>query len=199
MYVDEAHGDSQTYPYQSHVNPYPPGYPASTYPQQVPNPVYAYEPPPLPPPPQPLFSRKAQASALDGIFFDRVKSYCGDVTTYHEFLKLLNLYTQDILDLTALVSRAFLFIGQEADLWKDFCHMVGWTDGRAVGDLGGRIEVVDGVRIVENVPSLDGPRRGKGDSGKGWKTYGPSYRQLPSSASYFVRICPSFTLIPLVS
>ncbi|KAL8276936.1 hypothetical protein RQP46_010664 [Phenoliferia psychrophenolica] len=165
-----------------HAGQYPPGYPVPSYPaQSVHAPPYAYEPPPLPPPPQPLLAPKPQASSNDIAFFSRVKSYTIDPATYHEFLKLLNLYTQDIIDLTALVSRAYLFIGQDQSLWREFRDIVGWSEGKAVGDQGGRIEIVDGVRVVENVPSLDGPRRGKGDSGKGWQTYGPSYRQLPAS------------------
>lgn len=167
--------------HHQHANQYPPGYPVPTYPTQTAHPPYAYEPPPLPPPPQPLLPPKPQASPTDTAFFARVKAYTIDPGTYHEFLKLLNLYTQDIIDLTALVSRAFLFIGQDANLWREFRDIVGWTEGKAVGDPGGRVEIVDGVRVVENVPSLDGPRRSKGDSGKGWKTYGPSYRQLPTS------------------
>ena len=180
----EASAEPSLYSQHQHINPFPPGYPVQAYPTHQPqHPAYAYEAPPLPPPPQPILPLKPQATQVDLAFFSRVKIYAADLTTYHEFLKLLNLYTQDILDLTALVSRAFLFIGQDVGLWREFREMVGWTEGRALGDPGGRIEIVDGVRVVENVPSLDGPRRGKGDSGKGWKTYGPSYRQLPPSVS----------------
>lgn len=164
-----------------------PSYP-QIYPQQQPqyphpssHPAYAYESPPMPPPPLPVLPPRPQASSADIAFFSRVKNYISDVTTYHEFLKLLNLYTQEILDLTALVSRAFLFLGQEASLWKEFKEIVGWTEGKAVGDVGGRVDIEGGLRIIENVPSLDGPRRAKGDSGKGWKTSGPSYRQMPQS------------------
>jgi paired amphipathic helix protein Sin3a len=170
------------YNHHPHLNPYPPGYPVPSFPShQSPHPLYAYDPPAHPPAAQPILPLLPQASMQDVNFFNRVKVYSTDIATYHEFLKLLNLYTQDILDLTALVSRAYLFIGQEASLWKDFREIVGWTDGVALGETGGRIEIVDGVRVIENVPSLDGPRRGKGDSGKGWKTHGPSYRQLPQS------------------
>ncbi|KAI5475528.1 paired amphipathic helix protein Sin3a [Pseudohyphozyma bogoriensis] len=158
---------------------YPQGYPVPGYPSA--HPAYAYDPPPLPPPPQPLLAPKPAASASDIAFFTRAKEYINDQPTYHEFLKLLNLYTQDIIDLTALVSRAWLFIGAEKVLWRDFREIVGWSEGKAVGDPGGRVEIVDGVRVVENIPSLDGPRRGKGDAGQDWKTYGPSYRQLPQS------------------
>lgn len=52
------------------------------------------------------------------------------------------------------------------------------SEGRAVGDPGGRIKILDGVRVVENVPrSLDGPRETKGESSKGWKMYGSSSRR----------------------
>lgn len=187
---DAPYADTQTNEQTYHHYNAPPTNYAQTQgyaaPQQFPahqngHPPYAYEPPPMPPPPQPIIAPKPQASPADIAFFQRAKSYIQDVPTYHEFLKLLNLYTQDIIDLTALVSRAFLFLGQDTQLFREFKEIVGWTEGKAVGDAGGRIEIVDGVRIIENVPSLDGPRRGKGDSGKGWKTYGPSYRQLPQT------------------
>lgn len=61
---------------------------------------------------------------------------------------------------------------------------MGWTEGMALGEAGGRVEIVDGVRIIENVPRIaEAGMNGRGDSGKGRKTYGPSYRQLPQSVS----------------
>ncbi|BGP38581.1 hypothetical protein JCM10450v2_002530 [Rhodotorula kratochvilovae] len=155
-----------------------------------PAPVYAYEPPAPPPPPQPLLAPKAVASAPDVAFFQRVKAHCKDQQTYHEFLKLVNLYSQDLIDLTALVARAWLFLHQAPPLWSEFRDMVGWTqpdpqgaDG-VLGDPGKRVELdAHGRRVVENVPRLDGPRwrKARGDAGKGWETYGPSYRRLPAS------------------
>ncbi|GAA5825533.1 hypothetical protein JCM3770_004316 [Rhodotorula araucariae] len=155
-----------------------------------PAPVYAYEPPAPPPPPQPLLAPKAVASAPDVAFFQRVKLHCKDQQTYHEFLKLVNLYSQDLIDLTALVARAWLFLHQAPALWAEFRDMVGWTqpdpagpDG-VLGDPGKRVELdALGRRVIENVPRLDGPRwrKAKGDAGKGWETYGPSYRRLPAT------------------
>lgn len=173
------------YASHAHMAPYGPGYPMPGYaPHQPVAPVaYAYEAPAPAPPPQPLLPPKPLASSADMAFFNRVKIHTNDTATYHEFLKLLNLYTQDIIDLTALVSRAYLFLGNDQNLWKEFREIVGWTEGKAVGDPGHRVEVVDGVRIIENVPALDGPKRGVADDGKGYKTYGPSYRQLPQSVS----------------
>jgi paired amphipathic helix protein Sin3a len=160
----------------------------SVYASQAPHPGYAYEPPPPPPVPLPILHPKPHASAHDIAFFSRLKTFLNDTPTYHEFLKLLNLFTQEILDLTSLVSRAYLFIGQDATLWKEFTEIVGWTDGMALGEAGGRVEIVNGERIVENVPRInDIGMNGKGDSGKGKKTYGPSYRQLPQSVGFLSR------------
>ncbi|GAA5953221.1 hypothetical protein JCM3765_007446 [Sporobolomyces pararoseus] len=133
------------------------------------------------PPPQPLLAPKPVASAPDLAFFQRVKVHTKDQAVYFEFLKLVNLYTQELIDLTALVARAWLFLHQDDRLWHEFRDLVGWTEGDAVGDPGHRIEVVDGKRIVENVPRMDGEgwRKSRLDAGKDWKTYGPSYRKLP--------------------
>ncbi|SCZ99390.1 BZ3500_MvSof-1268-A1-R1_Chr3-1g05987 [Microbotryum saponariae] len=170
-----------TYTHPSHPAPYGQSYPVAGYgtqPQVLPV-AYAYEAPLPPPPAQPLLAPKPHASVNDIAFFSRVKVHTNDQATYYEFLKLLNLYTQDIIDLTALVSRAFLFIGQDALLWREFRDIVGWTDGKPIGDTGGRIEVVDGIRVIENVPTVDGPKRARADDGKLWESYGPSYRKLP--------------------
>ncbi|GAA5899252.1 hypothetical protein JCM8208_001598 [Rhodotorula glutinis] len=153
-------------------------------------PVYAYEPPMPAPPPQPLLAPKPVASAPDVAFFQRVKAHCKDQPTYHEFLKLVNLYSQDLIDLTALVARAWMFLHQDDALWLEFRDMVGWvqpdpvTKDGVLGDPGKRVELdALGRRVIENVPRLDGPRwrKAHGDAGKGWETYGPSYRRLPSS------------------
>ncbi|GAA6014189.1 hypothetical protein JCM11491_004132 [Sporobolomyces phaffii] len=142
---------------------------------------YGYDTPLTGPPPQPLLAPKPVASASEVAFFERVKVHTKDQAVYFEFLKLVNLYTQNLVDLTALVARAWLFLHQDQRLWHDFRDLVGWTEGDAVGDPGRRIEVVDGKRRIENVPRMDGERWRKSrlDAGKDWKTYGPSYRKLP--------------------
>ena len=50
----------------------------------------------------PLHSSSADETA----FFDRVKKYIDNRTTYHEFLKLLNLFVQEIIDIRTLVEHA---------------------------------------------------------------------------------------------
>lgn len=115
----------------------------------------------------------SQMTNEERLFFDRVADFIDDKFTYYEFLKLLNLYTQDIIDLPTLVSRAWLFIGSAPDLWLDFRHLVGWQDGSSVN--GRTIE--NGEWIVENIPAVErkGPDLSKAESA------GPSYRKLPPS------------------
>ena len=154
-----------------------------------PAPVYAYEPPAPAPAPEPLLPPKPVPSQPDLAFFNRVKVHCKDQETYHEFLKLVNLYTQQLIDLTALVARAWLFLHQDEALWTEFKDIVGWVHAEpyvegVLGDPGHRVELdALGHRVVENVPREDGPRwrKSHGDAGKWWETYGPSYRRLPPS------------------
>lgn len=154
-----------------------------------PAPVYAYEPPAPAPAPEPLLAPKPVPSQPDLAFFNRVKAHCKDQETYYEFLKLINLYTQQLIDLTALIARAWLFLHQDDSLWTDFKDLVGWVHAEpyvegVLGDPGHRVELDSlGRRVVENVPREDGPRwrKSHGDAGKWWETYGPSYRRLPPS------------------
>lgn len=154
-----------------------------------PPPVYAYEPPAPAPAPEPLLPPKPVPSQPDLAFFNRVKAHCKDQETYHEFLKLVNLYTQQLIDLTALIARAWLFLHQDDALWSEFKELVGWVHAEpyvegVLGDPGHRVELdAFGRRVIENVPREDGPRwrKSHGDAGKWWETYGPSYRRLPPS------------------
>lgn len=130
------------------------------------------------PPPSASASQRAIATSEELAFFDRVSRFVNDKTTYHEFLKLLNLYTQDVIDLAALVARAHLFLSPNKELWNEFREMVGWKDG--IMYRGAKIQ--DGKMVIENQASVEyviGPTA-KGDR-KNLKTCGPSYRQLPES------------------
>jgi paired amphipathic helix protein Sin3a len=64
------------------------------------------------------------ASPDEVAFFDKVKKFIDDKYTYHEFLKLINLFTQDMLDTKGLVERAEQFIGQSGEIWTTFKKMV---------------------------------------------------------------------------
>ena len=112
-----------------------------------------------------------------------------DKVTYHEFLKLINLFTQDMIDLKTLLERAELFIGQSGDVWSTFKRLIGADEAgnippnpaSAQGGYGfGGMIGVDSL-VVENTPMLE---RVKPDlSGAKVKSFGPSYRKLPKSVS----------------
>ena len=126
------------------------------------------------------------ASPEEVAFFDKVKKFVDDKVTYHEFLKLINLFVQDMIDVPTLVERAEFFIGNAGDVWVFFKKMVGADDvvSNSMGPnggygFGGMINVDS--KMVENTPMLE---RVKPDlSNSKAKTYGPSYRKLPSSVS----------------
>ncbi|GAA5851400.1 hypothetical protein JCM9279_001054, partial [Rhodotorula babjevae] len=103
-------------------------------------------------------------------FFDRVKKHLDDRDAYTEFLKLLNLFTQEIVDVQTLLSKSLLFIGGDEHLVQGFKDLVGWDpvkDGRVRGE----------DWIIDNEPVLDRPRVEL----HLLKSYGPSYRKLPDS------------------
>lgn len=103
-------------------------------------------------------------------FFERVKKHLDDRTTYLDFLKLLNLYTQEVIDVATLVDRASLFLGGRSELFDAFKGLVGYEMGRH-----GWLEHEDPV--LENVPVLERERFDLSTQ----KSYGPSYRKLPES------------------
>jgi paired amphipathic helix protein Sin3a len=143
---------------------------SSRFEQLPPAPRHYYPQPPPPPvvPPKPAISQE------DVRFFDSVYKFIDDRQTYHEFLKLLNLFTQDIIDLPSLVSRAHLFLGGAPELWAQFREMVGWHDGHVE-----ERKVEGGVWIIENEPAVKLPV-------VDWKHsqgYGPSYTKLPDGVS----------------
>ena len=61
--------------------------------------------------------------------FDKVKKAIGNKQTYGDFLKLLNLFTQDIIDKDTLVERVQGFIGDtNVELFNWFKMFVGYED-----------------------------------------------------------------------
>lgn len=66
--------------------------------------------------------------------FDRIKKYIDDKSVYHEFLKLLALYTQEIIDMPTLLEKAFLFIGSSDEIFGLFREFVGEQDGFVEGE-----------------------------------------------------------------
>ncbi|KAG0224512.1 Transcriptional regulatory protein sin3 [Actinomortierella wolfii] len=115
---------------------------------------------PIIPPSQPE-PNKNLASAEELQFFDRVKKFLGNKATYAEFLKLLNLFSQDILDRKLLVERVETFLGPNRELMDWFKSYVGWD---------GKDEIIENVAAYRTKVDLGTCRR-----------YGESYRLLPKN------------------
>jgi len=93
-------------------------------------------------------------------FFDRVKKQIGNRSSYAEFLKLINLFSQDLIDKYTLADRVVAFIGSNNDLMTWFKNFMS-------------IEEQDDV--IE--------ARARPDPGRvnlsHCRAFGPSYRHLP--------------------
>lgn len=93
-------------------------------------------------------------------FFDRVKKYMNNRQHFSEFLKLCNLYSQDLVDKNLLAFRASNFIGNNPELYNWFKDFLGY-DGKD--------------HIIENRP--------RGVTGRvnlnNCRSLGQSYREMP--------------------
>jgi len=61
------------------------------------------------------------------LFFDRAKKTLDSQETYDEFLKLLNLFLKDIIDVKVLIQQAQTFLGN-GELLSQFKELVGWDE-----------------------------------------------------------------------
>lgn len=111
-------------------------------------------PEPLPPAPSALTSQDELG------FFDRAKKQIGNRSSYAEFLKLINLYTNDIIDKYTLADRVQSFVGSNPDLMAFFRGMIGVDE---------HDEVVE-ARIRPDTGRVQLAH---------CRAYGPSYRHLP--------------------
>ncbi|KAH9858239.1 hypothetical protein C2E23DRAFT_718829 [Lenzites betulinus] len=101
------------------------------------------------------------------MFFDRAKKALESGGTYDEFLKLLNLFSRDIIETRTLIDRAEVFLG-DGDLMAQFKDLLSWDDR-----LGNRDEGPPGS-LRTGAPDYYTAR--PPDDGQG-----PSYRRLPDS------------------
>lgn len=117
-------------------------------------------PEPVPP------SVSVKTSLLEEInFFDKVKKAIGNKQTYNEFLKILNLFSQDIIDKQTLVERVDSFIGDNhSDLLNWFKMFVGYEV---------KPQNIESITFKKHQLELSL-----------CKAYGPSYRQLPKAETY---------------
>ncbi|KFZ12049.1 hypothetical protein V501_04409 [Pseudogymnoascus sp. VKM F-4519 (FW-2642)] len=114
--------------------------------------------PQKPQPMSPLMSTATQQSEV--AFFDKVKKYLSNKQIFAEFLKLCNLFSQDLIDKNVLVHKVSNFIGQNAELMDFFKRFVNYSGPEEV--IENRPRAPTGKVSLSNCRGL-----------------GPSYRLLP--------------------
>lgn len=121
--------------------------------------------PGIPEPVPPNAMAKTSSLLEELAFFDKVKRAIGNKQTYNEFLKMLNLFSQDIIDKDTLVERVDLFLGDNhADLLSWFKQFVGYEE---------KTQHIEDITFKKHQIELSL-----------CKAYGPSYRQLPKVETY---------------
>lgn len=121
--------------------------------------------PGIPEPVPPSATVKSSSLSEEIIFFDKVKKAIGNKQTYNEFLKMLNLFSLDIIDKATLVERVESFIGDgHPELINWFKIFVGYED---------KPQSIENITFRKHQLELSL-----------CKSYGPSYRQLPKAETY---------------
>ncbi|KAG8527161.1 uncharacterized protein KY384_008591 [Bacidia gigantensis] len=111
--------------------------------------------------PTPLKPSEDESNMQEGIsFFERVKKFLGNRQTFNEFLKLCNLFNQEIIDKDTLVHKTYNFIGSNIDLMSWFKRWLNY-EGRDHVVLNTQ-RIPSGKVVLSNCRGL-----------------GPSYRLLP--------------------
>ena len=98
-------------------------------------------------------------------FFDRAKKALESREMYDDFLKMLNMFSREIIDARTLIARAQTFLG-DTELYTQFKDLMGW-DGRKDGE-----DMPPGSIRVWTGPIAETEER-----------FGKSYRRLPLSVS----------------
>lgn len=114
--------------------------------------------PALPTPIEPTTTSAATSDEL--AFFDKAKKVISNKNVMNEFLKLCNLFSQDLIDRPTLLYRASTFLSSSPDLFKWFQDWLG-VDERDI--------------IIENKPRIPSGRVMLSNC----RGLGPSYRLLP--------------------
>jgi paired amphipathic helix protein Sin3a len=115
--------------------------------------------------PEPLVPAPLSPVTQDQLsFFERARKHLSNRLSMSEFLRLLNLYSQDLIDEDVLVHKASQFLGANPELLKFFQETV-------------RPKGTD--KLVENQPE---PPSGR-VSLSNCRGFGPSYRLLPRRVS----------------
>lgn len=111
----------------------------------------------------------SQQEELPGIFFERAKRVLEARDVYDDFLKLLNMYTRDIIDLKTLVVRAEKFLADDT-LLAQFKRLVNWDDRIGNVNYGPPGSIRTGPHDATLPRPVDDAQS-------------PSYRRLPESVS----------------
>jgi paired amphipathic helix protein Sin3a len=111
--------------------------------------------------PEPLPPFPALSTTQDELgFFDRAKKYIGNRASYAEFMKLINLFTNDLIDKHILCDRVGSFLAGNPDLMRWFTDFL---------NIGEQEEIIEA--------------RSRPDPGRVnlsmCRSLGPSYRHLP--------------------
>jgi paired amphipathic helix protein Sin3a len=127
--------------------------------------VAAIEPTLTPIMPEPIGPSAAATSHQDEIaFFERVKKYLGNKTSFNEFLKICNLFSQSIIDRQTVYQKGSVFLAANPELlhfWKLFLNY----EPKPI--------------LVDNRPAAPAEKVSLSNC----RGYGPSYRLLPRRVS----------------
>ncbi|KAK0505793.1 histone deacetylase complex, SIN3 component [Armillaria luteobubalina] len=154
-------GPSSPQPTHAHSHVHPPN------PQLPPPPVPHSHPMQPPISTHPISMTSAPGSADRLLFFDRAKKALERGEIYEEFLKLLKLFSSEIIDVKMLIDRSRAFLG-DGDLMAEFKDLVGWDPRQESVENGPPGSIRTGPpEALSALPVDDGE--------------GPSYRKLPDS------------------
>ncbi|RKO92645.1 hypothetical protein BDK51DRAFT_18371 [Blyttiomyces helicus] len=116
-----------------------------------------------PPKKKPKTNKLEKTAAMEELeFFDKCKRAIGNKTTYNEFLKVLNLFSQEIIEAKVLVGRVEPFLSKNPELLDWFKKFVKYEDE----------EIIYNIPVERPEIDLKHARRS-----------GHSYRLLPSDAA----------------
>ena len=109
------------------------------------------------------------------LFFDRAKKTLESREMYEDFLKLLSLFSKEIIDIKTLIERTRVFLGG-GDLLAEFKELIGWDERQDNPENGPPGSIRTGPpEALSALPADDGE--------------GPSYRKLPDSVSSHPGFC----------
>lgn len=118
----------------------------------------------VPATPEPLLPEKPGALLEEISFFDKAKKHISNKQTYNEFLKVLNLFSQRIIDKDILVDRVEGFLSGNKEL-------ITWFKGFVKYE--GKPLQIENIPNKKHLLELNLCR-----------SYGRSYRELPKSETY---------------